>query len=146
MNRNCHHLLLLSLHHSLLGSMLVLQPEGWVFAFHAIQRRRMPIFGVYSVKDPLGGGSTGVRGFAAELEREDFDEIFGDYSKSIVHESELPGNLFSIIFGDVLVDFKVHVAVHHLVGVDILVVRHFLHFLLHHRATDKTITSFTNAQ
>lgn len=118
-----------------------------VFEFHGLWGRPLAIFrgGVFDVVDgPFGFACGRVSGF--EPEGEYFDEILGDDAKGIVHESELPGYFFCGFASDVLVDLKVHVAVHHLIGIDVLVVCHFLVFLLHTRSRCKTITSFTNAQ
>jgi hypothetical protein len=67
-----------------------------------------------------------------EAQADNFDEIFGDNSKRVMHEPQLSGDLFSRVFGDGLVDLEVHVAVDHFVGVDQLIILHLVLFLLHH--------------
>ena len=73
-----------------------------------------------------------------ELQRDNFDKIFSNNTKSIMHESKLPCYFLSSIFSKMLIDLKVHVTIHHFIRIDILIFHwlfsqtwmHYLFFII----------------
>lgn len=67
-----------------------------------------------------------------KLIREYLDEILKHKPHSIMQIPNLPDHILGCLFGDILMNLNVHVAVDEIVGIDLCVIVHFVVFELRH--------------